>query len=66
MTLFDNFQRGELISPDMEYEEYEAQLADAGPSFDAQAPDMSNANDVPNDAAPDNSLLDNIRSRLGL
>jgi hypothetical protein len=59
-VLFENFQRGELVSPDMEFEEYEAQLADAGPSFDEQVPDVSD------EVAPDNSLLDNIRSRLGL
>jgi hypothetical protein len=59
-VLFENFQRGELISPDMEFEEYEAQLADAGPSFDEEVPDVSD------EVAPDNSLLDNIRSRLGL
>ena len=62
-VLFENFQRGELVSPDMEFEEYEAQLADAGPSFDDQSPDVSDVSDA---VTPDNSLLDNIRSRLGL
>lgn len=59
-VLFDNLQRGELIPPTMEFEEYEAQLDDSGPSFDQ---DMSD--EVP-DNVPDDSLLNSIRSRLGL
>jgi hypothetical protein len=59
-VLFDNLQRGELIPPTMEFEEYEAQLDDSGPSFDQDVPD-----EVP-DNAPDDSLLNSIRSRLGL
>jgi hypothetical protein len=61
-VLFDNFQRGELVSPNMEYETYEAQIADAGPSFDQSMPDTSQTDAV----APEQGLLDNIRSRLGL
>jgi hypothetical protein len=63
-VLFDNFQRGELINPQMEYEEYEAQLADAGPSFTQDVvyePDAQNA-----DAEAEQSLISNIRQRLGL
>ena len=63
-VLFDNFQRGELVNPQMEFEEYEAQLADAGPSFAQEAvlePETDNA-----DAAAEQSLITNIRQRLGL
>ena len=48
----------------MEFEEYEAQLADAGPSFAQEAvlePDAQNA-----DAEAEQSLISNIRQRLGL
>lgn len=34
-TLFFNFQRGEIIASDVEYEDYEAQITDAGPSIEA-------------------------------
>jgi hypothetical protein len=58
-VLFDNLQRGELVQPQMEFEDYEALLADAGPSF-AEAP-------VPaNDGGEEQGLLTNIRQRLGL
>jgi hypothetical protein len=63
-VLFDNFQRGELISPDMDFEEYEAQLDDSGPSFTQDAlvePDEDN-----NDNAEEQTLMANIRQRLGL
>jgi hypothetical protein len=59
-VLFDNFQRGELINPQMEYEEYEAQLADAGPSFDQASPDE------PDEQVLGESFLTNIRARLGI
>lgn len=59
--LFENFQRGELVNQEMEFEEYEQQLADQGPSFDA--PHTQSAEPPqPND----NGLMDNIRRRLGL
>jgi hypothetical protein len=59
-VLFENFQRGELVNPEMEFEEYEAQLADEGPSFDPPSP--------VDDEQPtaDAGLMDNIRRRLGL
>jgi hypothetical protein len=63
-VLFDNFQRGELISPDMEFEEYEAQLDDSGPSFTQDTlvePDEDN-----NGNAEERTLMANIRQRLGL
>jgi hypothetical protein len=63
-VLFDNFQRGELIAPSMEFEEYEAQLDDSGPSFTQDAlvePDEDN-----NDNAEEQTLMANIRQRLGL
>jgi len=57
-VLFENLQRGELIKPQMEFDEYEAQLADAGPSFaDAPAPQAN---------PEEQSLMTNIRQRLGL
>jgi hypothetical protein len=59
-VLFDNLQRGELIPPTMEFEEYEAQLDDSGPSFDQSMPDE------PETAKPDDGLLNSIRTRLGL
>jgi hypothetical protein len=63
-VLFDNFQRGELINPQMDYEEYEAELADAGPSF---AQDVNVPQDVqPVNNAEEQSLITNIRQRLGL
>jgi len=57
-VLFDNFQRGELVNPQMEFEEYEAQLADAGPTF-AEEP-------APQANPEEQSLMTNIRQRLGL
>jgi hypothetical protein len=59
-VLFDNFQRGELVSPNMEFEEYEAQLDDSGPSFNEGTPDE------PEVDVPDDGLLSSIRTRLGL
>jgi hypothetical protein len=59
-VLFDNFQRGELISPDMEFETYEAQLDDSGPSFEQSIPDE------PEDNVQDDGLINSIRARLGL
>jgi hypothetical protein len=44
----------------MEFEEYEAQLDDSGPSFDQDVPD-----EVPENVQ-DDSLINSIRSRLGL
>ena len=59
-VLFDNLQRGELIPPTMEFEEYEAQLDDSGPSFDQDTPDE------PEDNVQDDGLINSIRARLGL
>jgi hypothetical protein len=61
-VLFDNFQRGELINPQMEFDEYEAQLADAGPSFVQDAA----IEQQPADNPEEQNLLSNIRARLGL
>lgn len=58
-VLFENFQRGELINPDMGFEEYEQQLADEGPSFEAPV-------GVIEPPSADEGLMDNIRRRLGL
>jgi hypothetical protein len=63
-VLFDNFQRGELIAPSMEFEEYEAQLADEGPSFAEDIPEDNNGDD--SDDVEEQTLMANIRSRLGL
>ena len=32
-VLFDNLQRGEIVSPDYTFEEFDALLGDEGPSF---------------------------------
>lgn len=58
-VVFENFQRGELVNPDMGFEEYEQQLADEGPSFEAPEP-------VAEPPSQDEGLMDNIRRRLGL
>lgn len=59
-VVFENFQRGELVNPEMEFEEYEAQLADAGPSFDQE-------DDAEDDATPEQQgFITNVRQRLGL
>mgnify|MGYP006179472485 FL=1 len=63
-VLFDNLQRGELIPPTMEFEEYEAQLDDSGPSF-AQD-DVSDDNSDNGDNEAEQTLMANIRQRLGL
>lgn len=61
-VLFENLQRGEIISQAMTFEDYEAQLDDAGPSID----------DSPLDRIDDNSsddertLVQQLRTRLGL
>jgi hypothetical protein len=63
-VLFDNFQRGELVNPQMEFEEYEAMLADAGPSFTQDVVDEPE--DDSGDDAAEQTLMANIRQRLGL
>jgi hypothetical protein len=60
-VVFENFQRGELVNPEMEFEEYEAQLADEGPSF---ADDVSEVQS--NAAEEQQGFLTNVRQRLGL
>jgi hypothetical protein len=63
-VLFENLQRGEIISPDMDFEEYQTQLEDQGPSFDAPSPDVPDDNgDSSSDAQ---GLLATIRARMGL
>lgn len=32
-VMFDNLQRGEIVNPDMEFEEYQAQIEDEGPDL---------------------------------
>jgi hypothetical protein len=54
-VLFENMQRGELVRPDMEFEEYEAQLADASPEMAAPPAD-----------GDEEGLIAVLRSRLGL
>jgi len=67
-VLFDNFQRGELVNPQMEFEEYEAMLADEGPSFaDDMSQDNNSDSNVDNgDNVAEQTLMANIRQRLGL
>lgn len=63
-VLFDNLQRGEIISPDMLYEEYQAQLETQGPSMDG-SPLLVDENEDP-DQEDELTMLQNIRARLGL
>lgn len=61
-VLFENLQRGEIISQAMKFEEYEAQLDDAGPSID------DGPLDIPNDNSNDEerNLMQALRARLGI
>lgn len=61
-VLFENLQRGEIIGPDMLYEEYQAQLETQGPSFDT--PTL--VDDTEDDQSDEMTMLQNIRARLGL
>lgn len=61
-VLFENLQRGEIISQAMKFEEYEAQLDDAGPSIDDSALDRG----IDDDNADERTLVQQLRSRLGL
>ena len=56
-VLFANLQNGELIGPEVDFETYQAQLDDAGPSIDLDSND-----DEPEEV----STLAAIRARLGL
>lgn len=60
-VLFENLQKGEIVSPDMDFEEYEAELADQGPDMDVMPDDTPDV-----DEAAEQSLIGNIRERLGL
>lgn len=62
-VLFDNMQRGELVRRDMTYEQYEAEIDERGPSLDAG---MMDNQQIDNPTPEDNTLLQSIRSRLGL
>jgi hypothetical protein len=56
--LFENMQKGEIVSDAMTFESYQAQLDDAGPSM---------ANDDEDDAPPiESGTMAAIRARLGL
>ena len=71
-VLFDNMQRGELVRPDMTFEEYEAQLDDQGPSLamptnadgNVFVVDDNSDDDLDNQQEAD--LMAGIRERLGL
>jgi hypothetical protein len=68
-VLFDNLQRGELVRRDMTFEQYEAELNDAGPSM--MVPQGQNVFVVDDNNDDDNNdddatLLAGIRERLGL
>lgn len=63
-VLFDNLQRGEIISPTMEFEEYQAQLEDQGPSI--AEPTARQDREDPETQAGENNLLATLRNRLGL
>lgn len=55
-TLFENLQKGEIISPDADYEAYQSELADEGPQIETPI------------AQPvqDNGVMASLRARLGL
>ena len=55
-VMFDNLQRGEMVSPDMEFEEYQAQIEDEGPNLSLPAPVDQN-NEQSNDQS-DNQQAD--------
>lgn len=57
-VLFDNLQQGELIRPDMAFEEYEAQLGDQGPDLAVPA--------APAQEPDQNTFIASIRERLGV
>lgn len=61
-VLFDNLQQGEIIRPDMEFAEYEAQLQNQGPSLDT--PVLPNAGQT--QQVDQQSFMDGIRNKLGL
>lgn len=63
-VLFENLQRGEIISQAMTYEEYQAQLDDQGPSFDVNLPDNNDDSDIDNQA--EQTLMQALRARLGV
>lgn len=72
-VLFDNLQRGELVRPDMTFEQYEAQIDDQGPSMEAPAGANGNvfvvddnSNDGDHNQQQEASLMNSIRQRLGL
>ena len=59
-VLFENLQRGEIVAPDMDFEEYEAALADAGPDLTLEAPQPVNED------VEASGLVASLRERLGL
>lgn len=70
-VLFDNMQRGELVRPDMTFDEYEAQLNDQGPSMGAPVDAAGNVfvvddNNDNHDQRDEQNLLTSIRQRLGI
>jgi len=66
-VLFDNLQRGEIISPDMEFEDYQMQLQDQGPSIADPMQQQGQQEQIdPAVAAGENNLLATLRNRLGL
>jgi hypothetical protein len=60
-VLFENLKKGEIVRPDMDFEEYEAQIADEGPNLSLPAP---TAAPEPDDSAA--GLVANLRERFGL
>ena len=60
-VLFENFKKGEIVRPDMEFEEYEAQLEDEGPDLSMPSPETPDEDD--DNAA---GLVASLRERLGL
>ena len=58
-VLFDNLQQGELIRPDLAFEDYEAQLADQGP-------DLAVPESPVEEVADQQTFIASIRERLGV
>lgn len=60
-VMFENLKKGEIVRPDMEFEEYEAQLQDEGPDLSLQPPV-----EPPTDEEEGAGLVQSLRERLGL
>jgi hypothetical protein len=60
-VMFENLKKGEIVRPDMEFEEYEAQLEDEGPDLSLEPPTQPAEDEEANAG-----LVASLRERLGL